>query len=331
MRLVARCQGYLLIVALLSNAIGAAPVLAANATDLAARFTAVSFRNGSTGLYTTTITNNGPAATNDPVTVNLTLPAGFYFISGGNNGFVCAPSDTGVACVREVALASGTSTSLQIRAGVCSQFTRVSSTISVVYANDTKATNNSYTRATSVRQGPCLPSPTATATRSATPTQTPTLTPVNAEPTRSFTVTRTPTITPTATPSQTPIPASADLKLTKLSVGQARVGQNHTYSLSVANLSAAATNVPFQVIDTLPSGLAYSSFDGVGWTCSASGQVVACTYSPALPGSSTVSLTLVVGVSSAAYPTVTNRAVLSYGGDPDTTNNTASRPTTVRQ
>lgn len=320
------------LVALLSAlAIGAAPAaLAANETDLAVRFTATSFRNGSTGLYTITVTNNGPLDTNEPVTANVTLPDGFYLIAGGKNEFTCTSSNGTVACTRETVLPAGTSASLQVRVGVCSQFTRVSTKVTMVYPADIRASNNTYTRVTSVRQGPCLPSPTPVPTQTSTVTHTPTLTPAISGPTLTLPPSLSPTPSPTPTPTNTPVPVSTDLTLTKTSVGAAYVGQSYNYTLSVANVGAAATNQPFTVVDTLPNGLSYATASGVGWSCTASGQIVTCTYSLFLAPATAANMTLTVSVGSGAYPTVTNTAVVSYSGDTNAANNSGNRPTSVR-
>lgn len=296
---------------------------AAASADLAVRFTAVSFRNGSVGLYTVTVTSKGPGATDAPVTTSLSLPDGFYLVSGGGNGFICAAAAGRVECTHAMPFPSGTSTSFQIRVGVCSPFTRVSTTVRITYAGDAVSSNNSYTRITSVRQGPCQPSPTATTALTATPTPTVTLgSPAPA-------LTGTPTPSPTAT--RTPVPAVTDLKLTKTSIGSAYVGRTYNYTLYVANLGSAATNSAITVTDALPTGLSFVTGSGAGWICTASGQLVTCTYTPALAAAATTTLTLTVNVGSAAYPTITNSATASYPGDSDATNNTGTRPTSVRQ
>ena len=207
---------------------------------------------------------------------------------------------------------------------MCSQFTRVITKVTVAYAGDTKTSNNLYTRMTSVRQGPCRPSPTPIPTLTSTVTPTPTVTPAIAGPTLTLPP------SPTPTPTNSPIPAVTDLTLTKGSIGAARVGQSYDYTLSVANLGSVATNIPFTVTDTLPNGLGYAGVTGSGWSCTVSGQIVTCTYSPSLPAAAAANMTLTVSVGSAAYPTVTNTALLSYSGDPDTTNNSSRRPTSVR-
>jgi len=302
---------------------------AANTTDLAVRFTAVSFRNGSTGIYTVSITNNGPAATNDLITVNVALPDQFYLISGGNNDFTCIANGAVASCTRSTALASGRTTSLQVRAGVCSPFSRVSTQVSIDYAGDSMAGNNTYTRITSVRAGACVPSPTPT--RTLTATRTSTSTPGSPVPTATLTPTSSPLPTNTPTATSTPVAALTDLTLTKTSLGTARVAANYDYTLSVANAGPNATNIPVGIVDTLPNGLTYVGANGSGWTCSAEGQIVNCAYDPVIPVGGRSTLTLTVRITGAAYPTVTNIAVLAYSGDTDPTNNTGRRPTTVRR
>ncbi len=306
--------------------VGVRSAQAAASADLAVRFTAVSFRNGSVGLYTVTVTSKGPGATDAPVTTSLSLPDGFYLVSGGGNDFVCTASAGAVECTRNTALPSGTSTSFQIRVGVCSPFTRVSTTVRIVYTGDSVSSNNSYTRITSVRQGPCQPSPTPTTALTATPSATATLT-IPSSPVATHT--GTPSPSPSAT--RTPVPAVTDLKLTKTSIGSAYVGRTYNYVLYVANLGNAATNSLITVTDTLPTGLSFVSGSGSGWSCSASAQIVTCTYTPALAAAATTTLTLTVNVGGAAYPTITNSATVSYPGDADATNNTGTRPTSVRQ
>lgn len=302
---------------------------AANTTDLAVRFTAVSFRNGSTGIYTVSITNNGPAATNDLITVSLSLPDQFYLISGGNNDFSCLADGGTVACTRSTSLASGRTTSLQVRVGVCSPFSRVSTQVSVIYSGDSKASNNSYARVTSVRAGACVPSPTPT--RTLTPTRTWTSTPGSPVPTATLTPTLSPMPTNTPTATATPVAALTDLRLIKMSSGTARVATNYNYILTITNAGPNTTNIPVGIVDTLPNGLSYVGASGSGWTCAADGQLVNCTYTPAIAVGGRADLTLTVRVTGAAFPTVTNTAVLVYSGDTDSTNNTGRRPTTVRR
>ncbi len=124
--------------------------------------------------------------------------------------------------------------------------------------------------------------------------------------------------------------SSIDVAISKSHTDAFTVGQTASYVLTVRNSGSLGTTGPITVTDTLPNGLSYVSASGPGWSCGASGQTVTCTYSASLPSSATASFTLTVLVGSAAYPTVTNTAVVSTIGDSVASNNTASDPTTIR-
>ena len=121
-----------------------------------------------------------------------------------------------------------------------------------------------------------------------------------------------------------------DVALQKSHTDAFWVGQTATYTLTVRNAGTLATSGPIVVTDTLPTGLTFVSASGTGWSCSASGQTVTCTYSASLPVGATASFVLRVAVSSAAYPSVTNTAQVSTSGDAVASNNFASDPTTIR-
>lgn len=75
--------------------------------------------------------------------------------------------------------------------------------------------------------------------------------------------------------------------------------------------------------------MAFVSASGAGWTCSASGQIVACTSSSSLsPGASASSILLTVSVSGAAG-TVINRASVSNLSDANPANNSATDETVI--
>jgi uncharacterized repeat protein (TIGR01451 family) len=123
----------------------------------------------------------------------------------------------------------------------------------------------------------------------------------------------------------------ADLAITKTHNGNFTVGANGVYTLNVMNSGPSPTSGTITVTDTLPTGLAYISGTGTGWTCVAVGQAVTCTRpSPLVSGASAPSITLTVSVGAAAYPSVTNTATVSSGTfDNHSADNTASDPTTV--
>jgi uncharacterized repeat protein (TIGR01451 family) len=134
-------------------------------------------------------------------------------------------------------------------------------------------------------------------------------------------------------PGPTPIPSprpnacattSPDLFPVKRHTGLFVVGTNATYTLSVFNNGTTPT-VPTTVTDRLPTGLTFVSATGPNWSCAASGQVVTCTTSAAVPGN----IALTVTPLASAVPGVINTAVVTGGGDCDVTNNSTSDVTLV--
>ncbi|MDQ3172038.1 MAG: ice-binding family protein [Acidobacteriota bacterium] len=134
-----------------------------------------------------------------------------------------------------------------------------------------------------------------------------------------------------ATPAVPPVtPASADLVIVKSHTGSFTEGTNGTYTIAVSNNGGTASAGAFTITDTLPSGLTFVSAAGTGYTCSNVGQVVTCTSSTVIAANSAGnSITLTVLPTSASVPAVTNRAVVSGGGDTDLTNNTTADVTVV--
>ncbi|HVF45669.1 MAG TPA: hypothetical protein VM936_21765 [Pyrinomonadaceae bacterium] len=122
----------------------------------------------------------------------------------------------------------------------------------------------------------------------------------------------------------------ADLAIAKSHSGNFTQGQNGTYTITASNAGGAATSGTVTVSDTLPAGLSYVSATGTGWTCGAAGQSVTCTRSDALaPGASYPAITLTVAVDSNSALSLTNTATVSGGGQTNTSNDSASDPTTV--
>jgi uncharacterized repeat protein (TIGR01451 family) len=287
----------------------ARPAVAQNATDLAIHVTSASFGVGSDGAYSVAIGNVGTAASNADIHVTTVLPNGLTFVSGRGTGWTCSAGGQQVDCVTHATLGVGTTSSITLIVFVCTAaFPDVNTTFRVAYPADTNAANDTVTRMTAVRGGECSP---PTATRTATP----------GPP-------RTATGAPTST--RTPIPNNTDLALFKSNSGAFTVGSNGVYTLTVSNVGTATANTPIAVTDALPTGLGFVSGSGAGWTCGHSGQVVTCTNPGPLAVGTSTSFTLIVSVSSAAYPTITNTATVAYAGDTNTANDTAQRPTTVR-
>jgi trimeric autotransporter adhesin len=123
-----------------------------------------------------------------------------------------------------------------------------------------------------------------------------------------------------------------DLAITKSHVGNFAVGVNGTFALQVSNLAGSQpTDFPIAVSDTLPAGLSFVSGTGTGWSCGAVGQAVTCTHPGPLSASNSLPIiSLVVGVSNTAFPSVTNTAsVTTTSYDPNVTNNASSDVVTV--
>jgi uncharacterized repeat protein (TIGR01451 family) len=290
--------------ALLAALLVASGTQAATPTDLAIRATSKVLRTGTNGIYTVTVSNRGPAATDADIHVTDLLPDGLTLLSNTGTDWMCSAAGQAVDCYRTTPLASGRSTTFRIVVSVCDTGSSVvTNSLSVVYPADTNPADNTTSRTNVVKPGRwgCTPQPTPP-----------------------------PGATPTP-PGGTPVPSETDLSLSKTVATLFYVGANGSYFLTVTNLGTATTNGTITVRDILPSDLGFVSATGTNWACSANGQVVTCTDPvPLAPGART-GITLVVSVSSAAYPSITNSATLFYGGDTNPANNTANRPTTVRK
>jgi uncharacterized repeat protein (TIGR01451 family) len=290
----------------------------AASTDLAmAKTISQPFTTGSTGVYTLTVTNVGAATTNATITVTDVVPDSLPLLSAAGTGWTCSHAGQAVTCTTEGPIAPTASSSITLTVLVSdAAYPTVTNTATLSYAGDTNPANDVAKRPTTIRLGD-TPGP-----NTATPTQ-----PVGTPP-PSNTLTRTPTLTPTLTPGSA---AATDLEIVKTTSSTFTVGSTATYLLTVSNLGAVSSNETITVVDSLPSGLSFVSASGGGWSCSASGQTVTCMSLGAVAPGALTGFTLVVSVGSAAYPTVTNTATLTYAGDTDLSNNVARKPTTVRQ
>ncbi|HEX7915454.1 beta strand repeat-containing protein, partial [Rudaea sp.] len=98
-------------------------------------------------------------------------------------------------------------------------------------------------------------------------------------------------------------------------VGQA--SPQPSYTLTVKNVGSAATSGTISVSDVLPNGITATTGTYSGWSCTVSGQTVACTSAASLVATSGLaSIVLPVSVAAAAAPGVTNNASVGGGGDP---------------
>lgn len=121
---------------------------------------------------------------------------------------------------------------------------------------------------------------------------------------------------------ETAVTPKPQLGLTKTSNavnGTWTVGQGGaTYTLTVKNTSSAATTGTITVKDLLPTGLTYGTVTAPsGWNCTASGQLLTCTTSNVLSAGQSVALTVPVNVTGSVLGTLTNKAAVGGGGDPD--------------
>ncbi len=298
----------------------------AAATDLAVRVTAASFAVGMPGRYVVSVANNGPATTDAAVTLEARLAPGLAFTSS-SGAWSCNPTSAGVSCTNTQALVAGRTSTFTIFVSVDSPAVpRAVTQFTLRYGGDTRATNNVTQKVTSVRPSRRpIPTWTPTATlRPGVPTPTPSRT-------LSPTISPTPSVTATASATATPVPATTNLALSKTVAAAFFVSRTGTYRLTVTNLGPNATNVPITLVDSLPRGLSLSSASGADWSCAVSNNVVQCSFAGTLAAGSATTLSLTVQVGSEAYPSVTNVASLVYPGDPDVSNNTARRPTTVKR
>ncbi|HEV7472930.1 MAG TPA: hypothetical protein VGN90_02705, partial [Pyrinomonadaceae bacterium] len=133
----------------------------------------------------------------------------------------------------------------------------------------------------------------------------------------------------------TPINSVPELQINKAHAGNFTVGVNGTYTITANNAGTAATSAIVTVTDNLPAGLTIAATPtGTGWNCAATvvgSSTATCTRASIAGGASAPAITVTVVVAPAAFPSVTNVATVSGGGEPASNNfnNSDSDPTTV--
>ena len=123
-----------------------------------------------------------------------------------------------------------------------------------------------------------------------------------------------------------------DLTLTKTHGGTWNPGDvGKTYTLTVSNVGATPTDgSAVTVVDTLPAGLSATAISGAGWSCTLA--PLTCTRSDVLAtNASYPAITLTVDVANDALPSVKNMASVAGGGELDTSNDSASDVTTIKE
>jgi uncharacterized repeat protein (TIGR01451 family) len=123
--------------------------------------------------------------------------------------------------------------------------------------------------------------------------------------------------------------AAPDLTIVKSHVGSFSEGSNGAYTIAVTNSGDGDETGVVTVTDVMPTGLAFVSGTGTGWTCVSdfptSPETVTCTNpGPLLSGDSLASITLTVSVAAAAVPSVTNTAVVTGTTYENVTGNNSS-------
>ncbi len=120
-----------------------------------------------------------------------------------------------------------------------------------------------------------------------------------------------------------------DLTVASTHSGGFRPGQSGAvYTITVSNVGSSATTAAVTVIDTLPGALAPTAMSGTGWTCTLA--TLTCTRTDVLAaGTSYPPVALTVNVAASAPASVVNIATVSGGGESNTTNDTASDPTSI--
>ena len=120
-----------------------------------------------------------------------------------------------------------------------------------------------------------------------------------------------------------------DLSITSSHSGRFGVGFDEPYTVTVTNTGVRATTGAISVTDTLPPGLGFVSAVGAGWSCSPTGQTLACNNANTLAAGASSSYTLTVRVDASAAAAVNHTVSVTTPGDTNTDNNSATDPTTI--
>ena len=127
----------------------------------------------------------------------------------------------------------------------------------------------------------------------------------------------------------TPLPSAPDLAITATHASNFTQGDTgDTYTVIVTNAGTVVSSGTVTVVDTLPAGLTATNISGTGWTINLG--TLTCTRTNSLAvGAAYPPITVTVSVAANAAATVTNTVTVSGGGDANSTNNTASDPTSI--
>jgi uncharacterized protein DUF11 len=100
------------------------------------------------------------------------------------------------------------------------------------------------------------------------------------------------------------------------------------YTIQVSNVGPVSTSGPVTVTDFLPAGLTAAGISGSGWICIPA--TLTCTRSDTLDsGGAYPVVTVIVNVAPNVSASLKNTAIVSGGGEANTTNNVANDPTVI--
>jgi MSHA biogenesis protein MshQ len=122
-------------------------------------------------------------------------------------------------------------------------------------------------------------------------------------------------------------PALIDPAISMSRGGPLVPGSQEDYSITISNLGIQQDPGPVTVVNTLPNGLSYNSFNGPGWSLlTQAGQTLTFQYSSPIPaGGVAPDLVVTADVNPGASGTLTNTAtVFNTAGDGNSFNNTVS-------
>ncbi|MBW4575193.1 MAG: DUF11 domain-containing protein [Aphanothece sp. CMT-3BRIN-NPC111] len=243
--------------------------------------------------YTLAVSNLGPDTANAPIIVTDTLPTGLTFNPSNASTGVESGTSTGWTCS-----STGQTINCSNPNNLASSAT---STIKLKVNVSTSAPTNVVNTATVSSSSP-----------------------------------EDPVLTNNTDSDPTTIVQGPNIVLTKDSVPSNAVfvaGSTGTYTLNVSNTSGFDAAAPLTIVDTLPTGLSFSSASGTGWTCSANRQNITCTNPSGLNNGSTSNLSITVNILSNVAASVTNTASATSGSfdtnPADNTNITKTNNTTT--
>lgn len=117
---------------------------------------------------------------------------------------------------------------------------------------------------------------------------------------------------------------SYDLAVSKTHSGTTfKKGDQVNFNITVTNVDSTTFSGGIKLMDTLPSGLEYLSYDASGWSCDG-GQTVTCNGTHTLNSGDKISLSVKAKITDSAEGTLTNSVVIYPSNDSNSGNNSAT-------